>query len=304
MLDRALSHRRPGRYQLQAAIAALHVERRRRRTRTGPRSPPSTTSCARSPSPIVELNRAVAVAMADGPELGLRSSSASTCRRTTCCTPTRADLLRRLDRRERPPRPTGGPCARDERRRAGVPRAAAGGRDGLARSGSVVPCTGSACRNSTAASSSPTAASRRRSSSIEGLELARLRRVRPAEGRRGHRAAPPLLHAVRRSSPASAASASILESPTWRANPDWAAEIGLLARRARRSQPEGDRAAGGDPRGASLRVPDRDQRLRRPAGRRLQPREDADARGGAPVPLDARSRPSPTPPPTWSPRSR
>ena len=45
----------------------------------------------------------------------------------------------------------------------------------------------------------------------------------------------------------------ILESPTWRANPDWAAEIGLLARRARRSQPQGDRADGGDPRGAPLR---------------------------------------------------
>ena len=43
------------------------------RTRpTGRRSPRSTASCSRaSPSPVVELNRAVAVAMADGPEAGL-----------------------------------------------------------------------------------------------------------------------------------------------------------------------------------------------------------------------------------------
>ena len=57
----------------------------------------------RVPSPMVELNRAVAVAMADGPAAGLalvdatrREPASSTA--TTCCPRTRADLLRRLGR--------------------------------------------------------------------------------------------------------------------------------------------------------------------------------------------------------------
>ena len=57
------------------------------RTRpTGRRSSRSTASCAaREPSPVVELNRAVAVAMAEGPEAGLalidrdRPACATTC---------------------------------------------------------------------------------------------------------------------------------------------------------------------------------------------------------------------------------
>ena len=49
------------------------TRRPRRPTPTGPRSSPSTASCCRiAPTPVVELNRAVAVAMADGPEQGLR----------------------------------------------------------------------------------------------------------------------------------------------------------------------------------------------------------------------------------------
>ena len=72
---------------LQAAIAAEHVARDRGH-RLAPGSPSST---ARSPRrrPVVELNRAVAVAMADGPERGPRADGhdrrASTP--TTCCTP-------------------------------------------------------------------------------------------------------------------------------------------------------------------------------------------------------------------------
>jgi len=68
MLDRALRLRRAGPYQLQAAIASLHFE--------------DVTDWAQiaglyarldeiAPSPVVELNRAVAVAMAEGPEQGL-----------------------------------------------------------------------------------------------------------------------------------------------------------------------------------------------------------------------------------------
>ena len=44
VLERALAHRAPGPYQLQAAIAALHVEAEHRTTRTGHRSPRSTPS--------------------------------------------------------------------------------------------------------------------------------------------------------------------------------------------------------------------------------------------------------------------
>ena len=63
-LERALSLRAPGPYQLQAAIAALHAE---------PETDwPQIALLYRrlaelAPSPVVELNRAVAVAMADGP---------------------------------------------------------------------------------------------------------------------------------------------------------------------------------------------------------------------------------------------
>ena len=62
-----------GPYALQAAIAACHARARTRRGhRLGARSPRSTTRWPRStPSPVVELNRAVAVSMADGPAAGL-----------------------------------------------------------------------------------------------------------------------------------------------------------------------------------------------------------------------------------------
>jgi RNA polymerase sigma-70 factor, ECF subfamily len=62
----------PGRYVLQAAIAACHA-----RARTGGETDwPRIASlygalAALMPSPVVELNRAVAVAMADGPAAGL-----------------------------------------------------------------------------------------------------------------------------------------------------------------------------------------------------------------------------------------
>jgi RNA polymerase sigma-70 factor (ECF subfamily) len=68
LVDAALRRRRPGPYQLQAAIAACH---------TGDESdwPQIVLLYDRllelQPSPVVELNRAVAVAMADGPEAGL-----------------------------------------------------------------------------------------------------------------------------------------------------------------------------------------------------------------------------------------
>jgi RNA polymerase sigma-70 factor, ECF subfamily len=97
-LERALPLRRPGPYQLQAAIASLHYD--------------ETTDWAQivllygrlaelSPSPIVELNRAVAVAMADGPEPGLEIvDRLSGLERYHLWHSTRAELLRRLGRDE------------------------------------------------------------------------------------------------------------------------------------------------------------------------------------------------------------
>lgn len=71
-LDHALPFQRPGPYQIQAAIAALHA--------TAPTSAETDWSqigalynslYRLNPSPIVALNRAVAYAMADGPMRGL-----------------------------------------------------------------------------------------------------------------------------------------------------------------------------------------------------------------------------------------
>jgi RNA polymerase sigma-70 factor, ECF subfamily len=96
MLDRALKLRRPGPYQLQAAIASLHLE---------PEADWAEIALLYerllelSPSPVVELNRAVAVAMAQGPESGLALIEAieglDSYRHLHS---TRADLLRRLGR--------------------------------------------------------------------------------------------------------------------------------------------------------------------------------------------------------------
>ena len=97
-LERALPLRRPGPYQLQAAIASLHYE-----------EPTDWAQIALlygrlaelSPSPVVELNRAVAVAMADGPEPGLEIvDGLSGLERYHLWHSTRAELLRRLGRDE------------------------------------------------------------------------------------------------------------------------------------------------------------------------------------------------------------
>jgi len=62
-----------GAYALQAAIAACHARARAADETDWPRIAALYAELARvTPSPVVELNRAVAVAMADGPEAGLR----------------------------------------------------------------------------------------------------------------------------------------------------------------------------------------------------------------------------------------
>ncbi len=110
----------PAPYQLQAAIASLHYE-----------EPTDWTQIALlygrlaelSPSPVVELNRAVAVAMADGPEPGLEIVDGLT--RSGAVPPLALDP-RRAPAPARPRRGGGGrllPCARarSERDRAHVP---------------------------------------------------------------------------------------------------------------------------------------------------------------------------------------
>jgi RNA polymerase sigma-70 factor (ECF subfamily) len=95
-LARAISLRAPGPYQLQAGIAGAH---------SGDES--DWPAIARlyerlaefQPSPVVELNRAVAVAMADGPQAGLELVDAiDGLDRYYLLHAARADLLRRLER--------------------------------------------------------------------------------------------------------------------------------------------------------------------------------------------------------------
>ncbi|MFL5759326.1 MAG: RNA polymerase sigma factor [Thermomicrobiales bacterium] len=99
LLDRALRMRRIGPYQLQAAIAALHAE-----------SPSAAETDWReisilyqklvnlNPSPVIELNRAAAISMADGPEAGLPlvDRLASSLDTYLPLHATRADLLNRV----------------------------------------------------------------------------------------------------------------------------------------------------------------------------------------------------------------
>ena len=72
LLDRALCLRRPGPYQTQAAISALHAQAPTAAATDWRQIALLYGALARmAPSPIVELNQAVAVAMADGPAHGL-----------------------------------------------------------------------------------------------------------------------------------------------------------------------------------------------------------------------------------------
>ena len=103
LVERALSSRRIGAYTVQAAIAAVHAQ--------APSA--AATDWARivglydlllqaEPSPVVELNRAVAVAMRDGPSAGLVLIDAILARGELAnyhlAHSARADLCRRLGR--------------------------------------------------------------------------------------------------------------------------------------------------------------------------------------------------------------
>jgi RNA polymerase sigma-70 factor (ECF subfamily) len=72
LVEAALKRRPPGPYALQAAIAALHAQARAAADTDWPQIAALYGLLATLyPSPVVELNRAVAVAMADGPAAGL-----------------------------------------------------------------------------------------------------------------------------------------------------------------------------------------------------------------------------------------
>lgn len=103
LAERALSSHRFGPYALQAAIAAVHAEA----------AEPDATDWPQivglydvllqlEPSPVVELNRAVAVAMRDGPEAGLHLVddllARGELRQYRLAYAARADLCRRLGR--------------------------------------------------------------------------------------------------------------------------------------------------------------------------------------------------------------
>jgi predicted RNA polymerase sigma factor len=103
-LDRAQQlSSRPGPYALQAAIAACHA-----RARTGEETDWKRIAALyaalaeRQPSPIVELNRAVALAMAFGPEVGLELVDKLTAEPSLASyhrlPSVRAELLFRLNR--------------------------------------------------------------------------------------------------------------------------------------------------------------------------------------------------------------
>jgi RNA polymerase sigma-70 factor (ECF subfamily) len=71
-LEGALRRRQPGPYQVQAAIAALHVEApSAAQTDWGQIAALYETLGRLAPSPVVEVNRAVAVGFASGPHAGL-----------------------------------------------------------------------------------------------------------------------------------------------------------------------------------------------------------------------------------------
>ncbi len=103
LIERALRLGRPGPYQVQAAIAALHAQSPSPAATDWPQIAALYGVLARmTPSPVVALNHAVALAMADGPLVGLARLDAP---ELAAALPTyhlyhaaRADLLRQLGR--------------------------------------------------------------------------------------------------------------------------------------------------------------------------------------------------------------
>jgi len=104
LLDAALRRAQPGPYQVQAAISACHATAPDAASTDWPQIAALYGELVRmAPTPVVALNRAVAVAMADGPEAGLalvdELEASGALHGYGLLPATRADLLRRLGRR-------------------------------------------------------------------------------------------------------------------------------------------------------------------------------------------------------------
>ena len=113
LLERAVALRRPGSYQLQAAITALQVEAPSAGETDWEEIAALYGRLAElERSPVVELNHAVAVGFAAGPQAGLALLEPLLAdARIAGYQPlhaAHADLLRRAGDLERPPRPIGG----------------------------------------------------------------------------------------------------------------------------------------------------------------------------------------------------
>jgi RNA polymerase sigma-70 factor (ECF subfamily) len=104
LVDEALQQRgRVSAYAVQAAIAALHAKAQSKEATDWPQIVGLYEVLMRlQPTPIIELNRAVAVSMVDGPERALDLVDALAARRSLSehhlLLAVRADLLRRLGR--------------------------------------------------------------------------------------------------------------------------------------------------------------------------------------------------------------
>lgn len=104
LVEKALRSQRFGPYTLQAAIAAVHSEAPDVASTDWPQIVALYGALAQAaPSPVVELNRAVAVAMSDGPEAGLALIDALLAGGELAdyrlAHSARADLCRRLGRK-------------------------------------------------------------------------------------------------------------------------------------------------------------------------------------------------------------
>src|SRR5262249_46154924 len=103
LVEKALSSRRFGPYTLQAAIAAVHAEAESTAATDWRQIVAVYNQLLRiQPSPVVQLNRAVAIAMRDGPEAGLAHIDAllehGELANYYLAHSARADLYRRLGR--------------------------------------------------------------------------------------------------------------------------------------------------------------------------------------------------------------
>jgi RNA polymerase sigma-70 factor (ECF subfamily) len=100
LVEQALRGRPLGAYAVQAAIAALHAQAPSARDTDWPQiAALYGVLVGLHPSPVVELNRAVAIAMADGIEHGLALLDTIHLPGYHLLPAARADLLRRLGRR-------------------------------------------------------------------------------------------------------------------------------------------------------------------------------------------------------------